>query len=175
LRRRLRVLIPEERIRKRVEELGREIPKSMDSPVITVVSLLKGALVFTADLVRHLRAETEVDFFRVTSYSGKEKGKLQITYRPEIPLKGKHVLIVDDIFDTGETLHAVYSEILKEKPLTVKTCVLLDKEVEKGVNLKPDFVGFRVPNYFVFGYGLDLNEMYRDLPYIGYFEGDGNE
>ncbi len=154
--------------------MGKEIPEAFSSSVITVVSVLKGALVFTADLIRHLRAETELEFLRIRSYEGENRKELKITCELEGSLRGKEVLIVDDIFDTGESLYAAYMEVLKHEPSSVKTCVLLDKEVKKRVDIRPDFVGFKIPNRFVFGYGLDLNEMYRDLPYIGYFEGDEN-
>ena len=93
-----------------------------------------------------------------------------MTVLPELDLKGKQVLIVDDIFDTGESLKLAYDEVIKHFPEVVKTCVFLDKQIEKKVDIRPDFVGFEIPDYFVVGYGLDINEMYRDLPYIGYFK-----
>ena len=167
----LKVLIGEKEIQKRIAELAGEISNCFTSPV-TVISVLKGSLFFTADLVKALGVETEIDFIRVKSYRGRTKGDVSVTHRPDIPLKGKQVLIVDDIFDTGESLLAAYKEVLKEEPLAVKTCVLLEKELERDVPIRPDFVGFKIPNYYVVGYGLDLNEKFRNLPYIAYFEGE---
>ena len=169
----VKVLIDRERIERRVRELGEEISRHFSGKVV-VISLLKGAFVFTADLVRNLKLDAEVDFMRLKSYTGREKGELRLTYRPETDLKGKDVLIVDDIFDTGESLEFAYREVLSAGAKRVKTCVLLDKEVEKRTQLRPDFVGFKIPDYFVFGYGLDLNETFRGLPYIAYFEGAKN-
>jgi hypoxanthine phosphoribosyltransferase len=174
LNRRLKVLIGEEEIRKRVRELGKEILESFSSPTVTVISVLKGALLFTADLIRSLNAQVEVDFIGIKSYKGRSKGEVKITSCPGIPLEGKEVLIVDDIFDTGESLFAAYREILKERPYKVKTCVLLEKEVERKVSITPDFVGFKIPDCYVVGYGLDLDEKFRNLPYIACFEGDGD-
>jgi len=165
-----KVLIPEEKIRQRVKELADEISKVFQNNPVTIISVLKGALVFTADLMRFLKSNVEVDFIRVKSYRGEKKEKLEATYKPELNLKGKNVLIVDDIFDTGESLQFVYREIAQRFPASIRTCVLLEKEVERKVDIKPDFVGFKIPNRFVVGYGLDINDMYRELPYIGYLD-----
>ena len=172
MNRKIKTLIDEDTIKKRVKELGEEISCSFNADKIVVISLLKGALVFTADLLRALKIDAELDFIRLKSYSGKSKGEVEITYRPEIALKDREVLIVDDIFDTGESLEFAYREVVSKGASSVKTCVLLDKEVPKKTELRPDFVGFRIPDYFVFGYGLDLNETFRGLPFVGYFEGE---
>ncbi len=164
------ILIPEEKIKKRVEELAEEISNEFGNSLVTIVSVLKGAVVFTVDLMRYMKSEVELDFIRIRSYRGEKKGELRITALPELDLKRKQVLIVDDIFDTGESLKLAYDEVVKHFPEVVKTCVFLDKQIEKKVDIRPDFVGFEIPDYFVVGYGLDINEMYRDLPYIGYFK-----
>ena len=155
-----------------MKELAREISREFGDSRFVVVSLLKGAFVFTADLLRHLKGNPKVDFLRLKSYEGERKGSLQLLYGPELPLEGQWVLLVDDIFDPGESLEFAVKELLRLGAKEVKSCVLLNKEVEKRTSLRPDFVGFTVPNYFVVGYGLDLNEDYRDLPFIGYFEGE---
>jgi len=165
-----KVLIPEEKIRQRVKELADEISEAFKNTPVTILSVLKGAFVFTADLIRFMNVEVEVDFVRVKSYQGNRKGKLETIYKPELNLKGRSVLIVDDILDTGESLHFLYSEILNHSPAELKTCVLLEKKRKKEVDIKPDFVGFTIPDRFVVGYGLDINDMYRGLPYIGYIE-----
>lgn len=162
------VLIAPQEIERRVKELAEEIEEALPSPFV-VISLLKGAFIFTADLVRNFR-DVELDFMKVESYRGREKGKTKMTLEPKISLEGKRVLIVDDIFDTGESLDFAFRWVKAKGALDVKTCVLLDKEVEKRTSLKPDFVGFRVPDYFVVGYGLDLDEKFRQLPYIGYLK-----
>ena len=164
------ILIPEEKIKKRVKELAEEISNEFGNSLVTIVSILKGAVVFTVDLMKYMKSEVEIDFIRIKSYQGEKKGELRMTVLPELDLKGKQVLIVDDIFDTGESLKLAYDEVIKHSPEVVKTCVFLDKQIEKKVDIRPDFVGFEIPNYFVVGYGLDINEMYRDLPYIGYFK-----
>jgi hypoxanthine phosphoribosyltransferase len=164
------ILIPEETIEKRVEELAEEISNQFGNSLVTIVSILKGAVVFTVDLMRYMKSKVELDFIRIKSYRGEEKGELKITVLPELDLKRKQVLIVDDIFDTGESLKFAYDEVMKHSPEIIKTCVFLDKQIEKNVDIRPDFVGFEIPDYFVVGYGLDVNEMYRDLPYIGYFK-----
>ena len=164
------ILIPEEKIKKRVKELAEEISNEFGNSLVTIVSILKGAVVFTVDLMKYMKSEVEIDFIRIKSYQGEKKGELRMTVLPELDLKGKQVLIVDDIFDTGESLKLAYDEVIKHFPEVVKTCVFLDKQIEKKVDIRPDFVGFEIPDYFVVGYGLDINEMYRDLPYIGYFK-----
>ncbi len=166
----LKVLIDEIRLKKRIEELAKEISREFEGEIVTVISVLKGAFIFTADLVRLLKCETVIDFVRVKSYSGSEKGKVELIYQPELDLKGRKVLVVDDIFDTGESLGLVLNSVKSKGASVVKSCVLLDKEVPKLTDIRPDFVGFKIPDHFVVGYGLDLNEIYRDLPYIGYFE-----
>jgi hypoxanthine phosphoribosyltransferase len=166
----LKVLIDEVKLRERVRELAEEITEYFEGEEILVISLLKGAFVFTADLVRLLGLEAQVDFIKLTSYSGSNKGELRLSCPLELELKGRKVLLVDDIFDTGESLEFAYNYLIGKGAGLVKTCVLLDKEVEKRVNLRPDFVGFKVPNCFVVGYGLDLNEKFRDLPYLACVE-----
>ena len=166
----LKVLIDEERLKRRVKELSEEITEYFEGEELLVVSLLKGAFIFTADLVRLLGLETQVDFISLKSYSGSSKGELRLTCPPSSDLKGKKVLLVDDIFDTGESLEFAYKYLLSKGAELVKSCVLLEKEVEKRVELRPDFVGFKVPNCFIVGYGLDLNEKFRDLPYLACVE-----
>ncbi len=164
------MLIDETSLRRKVKELSEKISNDYSGTTLTVISVLKGAFMFTADLIRELKTETVVDFIRIKSYKGKEKLESQITYEPEMDLEGKDVLIVDDIFDTGESLEVVYNHIKAKKPASLKSCVLLSKDVPKRTSLKVDYLGFEVPNKFIVGYGLDINELYRDLPYIGYIE-----
>jgi hypoxanthine phosphoribosyltransferase len=164
----LKVLIGKEEIERRVKELAGEIESSFPPP-FTVISLLKGAFVFTSDLVRNLEG-VEVDFMRLKSYRGKRRGETAITLEPELPVAGRKILLVDDIFDTGESLEFAVRWLRERGAGEVRTCVLLDKDVEKRTSLRPDFVGFKVPDYFVVGYGLDLDEKFRELPYVAYLK-----
>jgi len=166
----LKELISEKEIKNRVETLAGEIAEAFGEEPVTVVSLLKGAFIFTADVVRKLKNVELVEFVDVKSYKGMQKGKTKIQFLKDLPAKGRNILILDDIFDTGETLELVLKEVEKGNPKKVKTCVLLDKDVEKRVCIYPDFVGFKIPNKFVVGYGLDYNELFRELPYIAYIE-----
>ncbi|WP_457681137.1 hypoxanthine phosphoribosyltransferase [Thermovibrio sp.] len=164
--REVEVLISKEEIEKRVKELSREIESCFSSP-FTVISLLNGGFIFTADLVRSFKVPVNIDFMRVKSYKGKSRGSLELLYPPELNLKDKKVLLVDDIFDSGESLNFAVNYLKSLGAKEVKTCVLLFKERKRELPLKPDFFGFKVPDFFVVGYGLDLNGMYRQIPYIG--------
>ncbi|SMP11193.1 hypoxanthine phosphoribosyltransferase [Desulfurobacterium pacificum] len=168
----LKKLIAEGEIKEKTEKLAKEITKTFNGEPITVISLLKGAFIFTADILRNLKNVEAVEFVRVKSYSGTQKKETKLHFPKDLTLKGKNVLILDDIFDTGESLETVVKEVEKQKPKKLKTCVLLDKQVEKNVDIYPDFVGFKIPDKFVVGYGLDYNELFRELPYVAYIEGD---
>ena len=167
----VKVLIPQQEIENRVKELAREIASQVEGELL-VIALLKGAFVFTADLVRHLSLPLQVDFIRAKSYRGTERGELSVVAGPELPVEGKTVLLVDDIFDSGKTLETVAEKLKEMGASKVLTCVLLEKELGRDTDFRPDFVGFKVPDYFVVGYGLDLNETYRQLPYIATVEGE---
>ncbi len=172
----LKVLIPERKIKERVKELAFQISNDFAGEPVTVVAILKGAFIFAADLIRLMKSEVRVDFLRIKSYSGEKKGRTEITYMPQRELiTDQNVLIIDDIFDTGGSLEVAYRVIKEMSPAKVKTCVLLSKEIDRKTTLTPDFVGFTIPDKFVFGYGLDYNEMYRDLPYIGHFNSGSTE
>ncbi|WP_297444993.1 hypoxanthine phosphoribosyltransferase [Desulfurobacterium sp.] len=166
----LKILIPEEEIKKRLKELGREISEAFNGEKVTAVCILKGAFIFTADLIREMKTEVEVEFMRIKSYEGMEKREDKLLYDVECDIKGKNVLIIDDILDTGGSLKFATKELKKREPAQLKTCVLLEKKREK--DFKADFVGFKIPDKFVVGYGLDVNELYRDLPYIAVAEND---
>ena len=161
-------MITEEEIKERIKTLAKEISEEFNGEKITAVCLLKGAFIFTADLVREMRTEVEIEFMRIKSYEGTEKGEDKLIYDIEGEIEEKNVLIIDDILDTGGCLKTAVSIIKEKKPAKIKTCVLLEKERDKVINA--DFVGFKIPNKFVVGYGLDMNELYRDLPYIAVIE-----
>ena len=165
------MMIPTDLIQKRVGELAHEIEQHMpQGKPIAVLSLLSGAFLFTADLIRHWHFPFELDFLGVSSYGkGTESGALTWTHPLQIDLKGKHVLVVDDILDTGQTLHKVTHKLAPSEPASIRTCVLLQKERTQSCEnpFEADFVGFRIPDQFVVGYGLDFGMQFRQLPFIG--------
>jgi hypoxanthine phosphoribosyltransferase len=135
----------------------------------TIVSLINGAVMFTADLMREIDNPVRLDCIRVSSYGAKTKsiGTPQVIYSLTLDIRGRHVLLIDDILDTGKTLSLVSKLIRELTPASLRTCVLLDKNERREVEIEADFVGFDIPNKFVVGYGLDFAERYRNLPYIG--------
>lgn len=166
--REVKTLISERRIRRRVAELGREISACYGKKHLTVIFVSNGALVFAADLIRSIKLPIRVDSINASSYKGtKSSGKIKISIDIKVDIGNRHVLIVDDILDTGRTLAGVMSGIGKCRPKDIRTCVLLDKPSRRVIPLKADFTGFEIPDVFVVGYGLDYNEYYRNLPCIG--------
>jgi len=164
-----RVLVTESAIKQRLKMLGAEISKSYGSDELTVIAVVNGAVFFTADLLRQLKTPVRLDCIRVSSYrnSTRPVGPPRILDSLQLDIEQRHVLLIDDILDTGRTLSVVVAEIQKRKPASVRTCVLLDKKVRREVPLEADFVGFPIPDQFVVGYGLDFAERYRNLPCIG--------
>ncbi len=160
--------ISEEEIQRRVSELADEISKDYEGKEIVLVGVLKGAFVFLADLMRKLKVPSRVDFLAVSSYGKftETTGQVKIIKDLDHPIEHEHVLIVEDILDTGLTLNYIYSLLRKRNPASLKTVVLLDKPEKRLVDFKPDYVGFTVPPVFLVGYGLDAAEKYRYLPYI---------
>lgn len=163
----LNMLIDEESVAKRVRELAREIERDFSEaesePV--VVGLLKGAFVFVADLIRELNMPVIVDFLWVSSYgqSMESSGVIRIVKDLDTDLEGRWVLLVDDILDTGLTLKEIHTFLKSKRPRVLKTCVFLEKEGRKKVDFDPDYLGFKVPNRFLVGYGLDWGELGRNL------------
>jgi hypoxanthine phosphoribosyltransferase len=162
------ILITEEQIAKRIAELSREIERDFLGRELTVVAVLNGTVLFLADLIRHLDLPMRLDFVGVSSYgAGTQSGELVFTKELRLDVQGRDVLLVDDILDTGKTLHRVHAKLRQLKPTQIKTCVLLEKNVPRECEVKADYVGFSIPNLFVVGYGLDFAERYRNLPFVG--------
>ena len=162
------VLISEAQIAKRVKALGRAIQRDFKGRDMVVVSLLNGTVMFLADLIRHLPMPLRLDFIGVSSYgSGTSSGELVFTKELKIDVAGRDVLLVDDILDTGKTMSRVLAKLRELKPRRIRTCVLLDKPERRTEKVQADFVGFKIPNEFVVGYGLDYAERYRNLPFVG--------
>lgn len=165
-----KVLLTEEQIETRCRELAAEIEEDYEARNIQpiVVGLLKGSVPFMAELIKYFRHPIEIDFMSVSSYQGTESvGDVKIDKDMDLSSKGKHVLIVEDIVDTGRTLAEVKKLFYNKGAEEVKIVSLLDKPERRIVDIQADFIGFTVPNEFVVGYGLDYNQKYRNLPYIG--------
>lgn len=164
-----RVLVDEVTIKNRLKELGQEINQAYEGRELAVIAIINGAIIFVADLIRQLSIPLQLDCIRVSSYRDDTKPmqEPEVIDKIRLDLKGIDVLIIDDILDSGNTLSRV-SEIFRTmEPASLKTCVLLDKKTKRSVDFEADFVGFRIPDEFVVGYGLDFAERYRQLPCIG--------
>lgn len=163
------IVVTAEEIEKRIEELGEEISAFYQGEEVTVVAIINGALFFVADLLRQLRLPVRLDCTRITSYhkDTRSLGDPEVLYSVTLELESRHVLIIDDILDTGKTLSKIFEMFQKQNPKSLRTCVLLEKQGRLEVPFTADFVGFRIPDKFVVGYGLDFAERYRNLPCIG--------
>jgi len=163
------VLFTEAQIKKRVRGLGQELRKHYGDGEFTIVSIINGAVMFTADLMREIDNPVRLDCIRISSYANRTRsvGTPQIVHSLTIDIAKRHVLLIDDILDTGKTITLVSGLIEKLGPASLKTCVLLDKQGRREVPFEADFVGFKIPDKFVVGYGLDFAERYRNLPCIG--------
>ena len=164
------ILITEEQIQARIRELGRELTQEYAGKNPVIVGVLKGVVVFYADMVRQIKVPCQMDFMWLSSYQGTNStGGMVVKRDVTVDIQNRHVLILEDIYDTGNSLDFTYRHLLEKHPASLKICTLLDKPERRkpGITLKPDYVGFTIPNAFVVGYGLDYNEQYRNLPYVG--------
>ena len=165
------ILVTEEQIKEKVTELGKQITEDYKGKDLILVSVLKGAVVFMSDLMRAINLPFEIDFMVVSSY-GKgttSRGDIKILKDLDVNIKGKDVLIVEDIIDSGYTLSKLVKLLSARDPASIKICTMLDKPSRRceGIDLKGDYTGFEIPDEFVVGYGLDYAEYYRGLPYVG--------
>src|SRR6266545_1269022 len=165
----MEVLIPADRIHARIDEMAAEIVRAYDGKPVTVVGILTGCLIFTADLIRRIDLPLRVAFVTASSYRGETTvaGRLEIRDELLPDIVGRHILLLDDILDTGKTLTRVVAHLIDRGAESVKVGVLLRKIGRQEVPFEPDFVGFTIPDKFVVGYGLDFNDEYRHLPHIG--------
>ena len=164
------ILLTEEQIQARIAQLGEELSAEYAGKNPIVIGVLKGVVVFYADMIRALNVPCEMDFMCVSSYRGTQStGKTVVKLDVSADIKGRHVLILEDIFDTGNSLSFVCQHLQAKEPASLKICTLLDKPERRNPNvtLQADYVGVTIPNAFVVGYGLDYNEKYRNLPYVG--------
>ena len=165
-----KILITEEELKARIKELGEELTRDYEGKDPVVVGVLKGVVIFYADMIRELKTHCQMDFMWISSYAGTSStGNMVVRKDVSADIRGRHVLILEDIYDTGNSLDFVYNHLQSKEPASVKICTLLDKPERRreGITLKPDYTGFVIPNEFVVGYGLDYNEHYRNLPYVG--------
>ncbi len=163
------ILLTEQQIQEKIKELGEILTAEYADKNPVVVGVLKGVVVFYADMIRQIKAPCQIDFMWISSYSGTQSSGMTVRQDVTADIKGRHVLILEDIYDTGTSLDFTVKHLLSKEPASVKICTLLDKPERRreGITLKPDYVGFTIPNAFVVGYGLDYNEQYRNLPYVG--------
>jgi hypoxanthine phosphoribosyltransferase len=162
------ILIPAERIQERVGELAREISSHFQSRPITIIGVLTGSLIFLSDLVRRLDLPLRIGLIQASSYRGTSTSPGQLQVHPELfpDVRGRNILLLDDILDTGRTLDYLVRHLRGLNPTSLHVAVLLRKQGRQVVPLQPDFCGFSIPDAFVVGYGLDYNDEYRNLPYI---------
>jgi hypoxanthine phosphoribosyltransferase len=164
----MKVLLPAEQIQRRVAELAEQIARDYHGRPVTIVGVLTGCLMFLADLVRHLDLALRIGLIQASSYRGATTTAGELRVQPELlpDLRGRDVLLLDDILDTGHTLANLYRHLCGLGPTSVRTAVLLRKRGRQQVDFEPDYCGFDIPDAFVVGYGLDYNDEYRHLPYI---------
>lgn len=164
-----RVLISADELSKIVQDLGAKISEDYKDKDLLLVSILRGSVIFMADLMREVKIPCNIDFMAVSSYGSgtKSSGVVKIVKDLDSSIEGKDLLIVEDILDSGKTLNYIREILLARNPKSIKICTLFDKPERREVDLYADYIGSRVPNEFIVGYGLDYDEYYRNLPYIG--------
>lgn len=167
----INILINKAKLEKRIEEMGKQISKDYEGKELVFVGILKGSVMFMAELAKHVKNSVQLDFMDVSSYVGTESsGNIQINKDIRDGIEGKDVIIVEDIIDTGRTLTYVAEYLKQKNPNSIKIATMLSKPSRRVMELEVDYIGFAIEDKFVVGYGLDYNEKYRNLPYIGYIE-----
>ena len=167
----LHTLINEIDLKNRIKELAQQIQKDFDNEEIIFICILKGSVFFTTELAKNITSSVILDFMRVSSYSGTHStGKLNFSLDISENIIDKNVVIIEDIIDTGRTLYYLKNYFKEKKPKVLKNCTLLDKKERREFDIEPDYTGFNIPDKFVVGFGLDYDEKYRNLPFIGYLE-----
>lgn len=163
------VLFTEAELNERINELGEQITADYEGKSLIVVGILKGSNIFTSDLVRKINLPLKMDFMAVSSYGNatESTGVVKILKDLDRGIEGEHVLIVEDIVDSGLTLKYLKDILLTRNPASIKVCTLLDKPARRKEDIKPDYLGYEVPDEFIVGYGIDYAEHYRNLPYVG--------
>lgn len=164
----IRTLIGREELEKRIAELGEEISRDYAGKELHMICILKGGVMFMTELSKHISCHVSMDFMSVSSYGNERvsSGRIRILKDLDEPIEGRDVLIVEDIIDSGKTLSHLLEVLECRKPASIRLCTMLDKPDRREVEVKVDYVGFKIPDKFVLGYGLDYDQFYRNLPYI---------
>lgn len=172
-----RPIVTQEEMRARIKELGKQIANDYTGKDLVLVGVLKGAYAFYADLARAIRIPMRVDFLIVTSYGGQSKtsGKVKVITELTEDIKGKDVLLIEDIVDSGLTVQYLIKTLSKQKPKSIKVCTLLSKPERRTIDVTLDYIGFKIPNQYVVGYGLDYQQKYRNLPYLAVLDVEGEQ
>jgi hypoxanthine phosphoribosyltransferase len=166
------ILLEEEQIRQRTREMAEEISRDYEGQDLHLICVLKGGIVFLVDLMKELTVPHSVDFMATSSYGAatESSGVVRIVKDLDDPIAGRNVLIVEDIIDSGHTLSYLTRILQERNPASLRICTLLNKQERREVDVPLDYIGFNIPNKFVFGYGLDLDQLYRNLPYVAVFK-----
>ena len=164
-----RVLIPEDKVDERIAQLGEQISQDYAGRQVHLIGILKGSIFFICELAKRITVPVTLDFMSVSSYGAgtKSSGVVKLIKDLDEPIEGKDVLVVEDIIDSGHTLSYLLKNLSSRNPASIRLCTLLDKPVRREVDVEVDYQGFRIPDEFVIGYGLDYDQRYRNLPYIG--------
>ncbi len=167
-----KILFTQEDITRRAKEIAAQIDRDYEGEEVILLGTLKGSILWLADILKYTNVDTKIDFITASSYgsSTSSSGVVKITYEPRINMYNKHVLVIEDIIDTGNTLKYLTAKLAERGPKSVKICTLLNKESRRVADLHADYVGFEVDDLFVIGYGLDYDQRYRGLPYISYLD-----
>lgn len=165
----IRVMIPADRIKERVEQLGAEISADYQGKTVHLIGILKGSIFFMCDLAKNITVPVTMDFMSVSSYGSgtRSSGVVKLIKDLDEPIEGKNVIVVEDIVDSGHTLDYLLPNLLSRHPASLKLCTLLDKPDRREVDVDVDYQGFQIPDEFVLGYGLDYDQRYRNLPFVG--------
>lgn len=164
--------LSEEKVTKRIAEMGAQISAEYGAEPVCLICILKGSVFFTVELAKRITSPVELEFMCVSSYGAdtKSSGVVKIVKDLDVSIEGKNVIVIEDIIDSGRTLSYLLENLKTRNPKSLKLCTLLDKPERRVVEVKVDYIGFEIPDEFVVGYGLDFDQQYRNLPYIGYVE-----
>lgn len=172
-----KILLSEEQIQQKICQMADQLSQEYAGKDPVFVGVLKGVVMFFGDMVKRIRIPCQIDFMWISSYQGTHSAEMRVKRDVSCDLKGRHVVILEDIFDTGRSLDFTYRHLLSKEPASLKICTLLDKPERRdpGITLQADYTGFVIPNEFVVGYGLDFNEHFRNLPYVGVLKPEAYE
>lgn len=166
----IKILIDEKKLQKRIRELAKQIENDYKDKTIHLICILKGSLFFTCDLAKYINKNVRIDFIRISSYKNNESGEINLLKGLLPTIDKEDIILVEDIIDSGKTMNVLVPYLKELKPNSIKVCTLLDKPSRRKYSFNADYIGFEIEDKFVLGYGLDYNQDYRNLPFIGYIE-----